>query len=104
CLVERDVPRRLRGDPGRLRQVLLNLMGNAIKFTEAGEVAVRVQLASRSSHHATARYGGTGLGLAIAKRLVELMAGEIGVESEVGRGSTFWFTARFERDASEPVR
>jgi signal transduction histidine kinase/ligand-binding sensor domain-containing protein/CheY-like chemotaxis protein len=125
CEIESDVPVVVRGDPARLRQVLLNLLGNAVKFTEHGEVALRVSCAlgnndgvalhfvvrdtgigiapekqalifegfSQADNSISRKYGGTGLGLAIARRLVGLMGGEIWVDSEIGRGSEFHFTA-----------
>jgi signal transduction histidine kinase/DNA-binding response OmpR family regulator len=128
CFVSPALPALVAGDPGRLRQVLTNLLGNAIKFTERGEVALRVehvgeregrtlvrfevvdtgvgvppeargrlfQPFSQADTSTTRRYGGTGLGLVICKRLVELMGGEIGFESEVGTGSVFRFTVPLE--------
>src|SRR6266851_1159867 len=105
--VDPAVPHSVIGDPGRLRQVLINLVGNAIKFTDSGEVVVRVERLDTMTPGVMIRFevADTGLGLAIARMLSQLMGGEIGVESEKGAGSRFWFTALFresEVKASEP--
>ena len=132
CVVAPDVPSTLQGDPGRLRQILINLTGNAIKFTAQGEIIIRVTLVSETpgevrlrftvhdtgigipadkrgrlfakfsqvDSSTTRTYGGTGLGLAISKQLAELMGGEIGVQSEAGNGSEFWFTVRLVKAAA----
>jgi two-component system sensor histidine kinase/response regulator len=134
-----ELPLSLRGDPSRLRQVLLNLTSNAVKFTASGEVVVRASLEretaeglvvrfevidtgvglesadrkrlfepfSQADSSTTRRFGGTGLGLAICQQIVTAMGGELGVESDLGHGSTFWFTLPLQIAAAEtsaPVR
>jgi two-component system sensor histidine kinase/response regulator len=133
--VASGVPHRLRGDPARLRQIVINLFNNAVKFTAQGEVQISVQEAEREEGRCTLKfmvrdtgigisqeqmarlfqsfsqadtsttrkYGGTGLGLSISKSLVEMMDGEIGVESEEGVGSTFWFTVSLATQAKSDV-
>ena len=134
--VDRDVPDHLLGDPLRLGQMLLNYSNNAVKFTDAGEIEVRVSLLDdsddagvllrfdvrdtgigltpeqisglfQSFHQAdgstSRKYGGTGLGLSIVSRLARLMGGEVGVDSELGQGSTFWVSARFGKGEHQPI-
>ncbi len=133
CIVDHRIPQSLQGDPVRLRQILINLANNAIKFTKQGGIIIRVTVAEAESEYVkllfrvtdtgigipedrinclfqsfsqvdsstTREFGGTGLGLAISKQLAELMGGEIGIESQLGKGSTFWFTVRLRRDPAD---
>jgi signal transduction histidine kinase/CheY-like chemotaxis protein len=135
CDISSRIPQALVGDPARLRQILVNLIGNAVKFTEQGEVVVRVRLVSLGESDAVIhfevqdtgigippdrhalifdafsqadgsmnrRFGGTGLGLSIAAQFVHLMGGTIGLESDVGQGSRFYFDARFQVEDSIPI-
>jgi signal transduction histidine kinase/CheY-like chemotaxis protein len=136
CEIPPDVPEGITGDSSRLRQILINLVGNALKFTGAGEVVVKVQIEeekneqvmlhfavrdtgvgiplekqqtifeafAQADNSTTRQYGGTGLGLSISSRLVRMMGGRIWVESEIGAGSTFHFTARFAMQRSSSSR
>lgn len=127
---------KIRSDPGRFRQILINFLGNAIKFTEKGSISVKIILEeelktsyklkvivadtgigiaedkleklfdsfTQADLSTTRKYGGTGLGLAICKKLVEIMKGDIGIESKLGEGSTFWFSGKFEKGSSVETR
>jgi PAS domain S-box-containing protein len=138
-LIDPSLPDLVKGDAGRIRQVLLNLGGNAVKFTQQGEVALKLEVLQKDQSSTTVRceirdtglgipqhrldalfkpfsqvdasttrkFGGTGLGLSIVRRLVELMGGEVGVQSELGTGSVFWFTVRLgvaQQDGPHAVR
>lgn len=135
CLVHHNVPSLLRGDPARIRQVLLNFGNNAIKFTHKGEVIIRAEPGKKTHDKVTVLFsvtdtgvgipeekqeiifdefmqvdgsttrmsGGTGLGLSISEKLVKMMGGEIGVKSEMGKGSRFWFTVTLEKQKEEEV-
>ncbi len=135
-MIDPQMSMMVRGDPGRIRQILINMLGNAVKFTDTGEVILRVRKESeapgrvslrfevtdtgigiddeqqtrlfesfvQADASTTRRFGGTGLGLAICKRLVERMGGEVGVRSQPGKGSTFWFTLTLETQAVMKVR
>jgi PAS domain S-box-containing protein len=130
-MIDPQMSMRVRGDPGRIRQILINMLGNAVKFTDTGEVILQVRKEAEHGNaidlrfevtdtgigidaaqqrrlfesfvqadaSTTRRFGGTGLGLAICKKLVERMGGEVGVVSESGKGSTFWFTLTLETGA-----
>ena len=136
CTIDAGMPKILKGDPGRVRQIITNLVGNALKFTKQGTVAVNASLVTDQNGFVTIRfaisdtgigipesrlsaifapftqvdasttrkYGGTGLGLTICKQLSELMGGEIGVTSEEEKGSTFWFTARLEKQSAAALK
>ncbi len=135
CDIDEDVKGFLNGDPGRLRQILLNFVNNAVKFTQAGEVRIVIRVEHETEEKVTVRFsvsdtgigipkedqgklfrsftqadtsttrkfGGTGLGLAISKQLAELMGGTVGLESQPGKGSTFWFTVVFNK-RPDPTR
>ena len=134
CSMEPGVPVAVRGDPGRTRQIILNFLNNAVKFTHDGEVLLSASLIEETGTHVTVKvsvsdtgigipterldrlfqvfsqvdvsntreFGGTGLGLAISKQLAEAMGGAVGVDSSPGKGSTFWFTARYEKQSRQP--
>lgn len=138
CLLSPELPFLVRGDPGRLRQILINLIGNAIKFTHTGEIIINAEKEGENNQSimvrftvedtgigipanridaifspfeqadgsTTRKYGGTGLGLAICRHLVKMMEGVIGVESEEGKGSSFWFTVQLEKqkDMTQPLQ
>jgi signal transduction histidine kinase/CheY-like chemotaxis protein len=136
CEVGPDVPEMMQGDSSRLQQILTNLVGNAIKFTDKGEVAVKVQVQTENGPYrllhftvldtgigiaedkrgsifapfaqadssTTRKYGGTGLGLTISARLVAMMSGTLWVESELGRGSQFHFTAQMKATDAEKIK
>jgi PAS domain S-box-containing protein len=135
-MIDPQMASMVRGDPGRIRQILINMLGNAIKFTDSGEVILRVRKDAetpdsvgirfevtdtgigideeqqkrlfesfvQADASTTRRFGGTGLGLAICKRLVERMGGAIGLQSESGKGSTFWFALTLEKHAGRQVQ